>query len=58
MIDALIIRSCRDRHERLDMINDIKVESTKLGDWIGQRMKERDVSIMNTGNRKLLIVFN
>lgn len=55
-MDALIIRNSRDRKERLDMTNDMELEAIQLDSWMGKRMKDREVSIMNTGNGKLLIV--
>lgn len=33
MIDALIISSSRDKKKRLDMIDDMEVQSIKFDDW-------------------------
>jgi hypothetical protein len=38
------------------MTNDMELEAIQLDSWMGKRMKDREVSIMNTGNGKLLIV--
>lgn len=50
MIGALIISSFRVRNKRLDMIDHIEIESVELDYWMWKRMKDKEVSVMNTEN--------
>ena len=57
MIDALIISSSRDKKKRLDMIDDMEVQSIKLDDWTGMK-NEKNGGLYNEYRKYKVIVFS